>query len=105
MMKRKMISPTKNRRGRPAAGEFGSLRNATEERFDQVASHDEETTFREREDDHTEQIHPDADALAHAESTAAEDVLGLYLQQMGSIPLLKRGEELDLAERLDSARR
>ncbi|HYT94607.1 MAG TPA: sigma-70 family RNA polymerase sigma factor [Gemmataceae bacterium] len=105
MMKRKMISPTKSRRGRPAAGEFGSLRNATEERFDQVASHDEETTFREREDDHTEQIHPDADALAHAESTAAEDVLGLYLQQMGSIPLLKRGEELDLAERLDSARR
>src|SRR5687767_4632758 len=35
----------------------------------------------------------------------ADDALGLYLKQMGAIPLLSRPKELALAERLESARR
>jgi RNA polymerase primary sigma factor len=38
------------------------------------------------------------------ETAVATDVLGLYLQQMGSIPLLNRAEESELAQRLDRAR-
>src|SRR5438876_3405887 len=34
-----------------------------------------------------------------------DDTLGLYLRQMGAIPLLNRKEELDLAQRLETARR
>ncbi len=34
-----------------------------------------------------------------------DDTLGLYLRQMGAIPLLSRKEELELAERLETARR
>ncbi len=36
---------------------------------------------------------------------APDDTLGLYLRQMGSIPLLSRKEELELAQRLETARR
>jgi RNA polymerase primary sigma factor len=35
---------------------------------------------------------------------APDDTLGLYLRQMGAIPLLNRKEELDLAQRLERAR-
>lgn len=45
-----------------------------------------------------------ADGLGAGE-THAEDALGLYLEQMGSIPLLTRGEELELTQRLEKARR
>src|SRR5262249_13915937 len=38
------------------------------------------------------------------DSGAADDALGLYLRQMGSIPLLSRQEELTLAQRLERAR-
>src|SRR5947207_14207732 len=34
----------------------------------------------------------------------ADDALGLYLKQMGAIPLLSRAKELALAERLERAR-
>jgi RNA polymerase primary sigma factor len=36
---------------------------------------------------------------------APDDALGLYLRQMGAIPLLNRGQELALAERLELRRR
>jgi RNA polymerase primary sigma factor len=38
------------------------------------------------------------------ESHGADDALGLYLRQMGAIPLLNRKEEKALAERLETAR-
>jgi RNA polymerase primary sigma factor len=41
---------------------------------------------------------------APALSNGPDDALGLYLRQMGSIPLLSREEELALAERLERAR-
>ena len=52
----------------------------------------------------------DADHLPPAEtvlgdSADAADVLGLYLQQMGSIPLLNRSQELELTQRLDATKR
>jgi RNA polymerase primary sigma factor len=39
-----------------------------------------------------------------AEDTAASDALTVYLKEMGSIPLLNREAELDLARRLERAR-
>jgi len=50
----------------------------------------------------------DADAPAHAEAEAnngPDDALGLYLRQMGAIPLLTRQQELALAIRLEQSRR
>jgi RNA polymerase primary sigma factor len=37
-------------------------------------------------------------------SSGADDALGLYLRQMGAIPLLTRPEELELAQRLERTR-
>jgi RNA polymerase primary sigma factor len=60
-----------------------------------------------------EDLDADADYLddeAEAESTppddssGADDALGLYLRQMGAIPLLNRDQELALARRLETAR-
>src|SRR5262245_11014078 len=39
------------------------------------------------------------------DSHAPDDALGLYLRQMGAIPLLDRKQELALAERLENKRR
>src|SRR5947208_16671335 len=50
------------------------------------------------------------DAVAEEGSTGhggggADDALGLYLKQMGAIPLLNREKELTLATKLERARR
>src|SRR5712692_543249 len=37
-------------------------------------------------------------------SRSADDALGLYLKQMGAIPLLNRKQELELAQRLETTR-
>jgi RNA polymerase primary sigma factor len=42
---------------------------------------------------------------AEGDSQAADDALGLYLRQMGAIPLLSRDQELALAQKLEVARR
>src|SRR6266446_10973391 len=45
-------------------------------------------------------------AVAETETgQAPDDTLGLYLRQMGAIPLLNRKEELDLSQRLETARK
>lgn len=52
-----------------------------------------------------------ADSSVHGEdaqgytSSGPDDALGVYLRQMGSIPLLSRDKELALAKRLETARR
>src|SRR5262245_6595324 len=46
-----------------------------------------------------------AEEHAPAFGGGADDALGLYLKQMGAIPLLTRAKELALAERLETARR
>jgi RNA polymerase primary sigma factor len=57
-------------------------------------------------DDSAEDGFDDAnpEPLLNDDSGGAEDALGLYLRQMGSIRLLKRDEEVAIAERLDRAR-
>jgi hypothetical protein len=42
---------------------------------------------------------------AEADAQSSEDGLGVYLKQMGSIPLLDRQQELELGTRLDVTRR
>lgn len=57
----------------------------------------------EDEDDEDE----DADEtppVAEGDDSGADDALGVYLRQMGAIPLLNRGQELALAIRLEHAR-
>jgi RNA polymerase primary sigma factor len=41
----------------------------------------------------------------HEDGHGAEDALTLYLRQMGSIPMLKRDEEIETTQRLDRLRR
>jgi len=50
------------------------------------------------------QNHDEAEREADDHSGGADDALGLYLRQMGAIPLLTRQQELDLARRLEFAR-
>src|SRR5437879_8739917 len=46
-----------------------------------------------------------AEAAEPEAGQAPDDTLGLYLRQMGAIPLLNRKEELDLSQRLETARK
>src|SRR5262245_25374077 len=73
--RRKVCAPSAPRRNRPAQ-EFNS-------------PHDE------AHDEHAERAESDH---------GPDDALGLYLRQMGMIPLLKRDEELAMARRLEKAR-
>jgi RNA polymerase primary sigma factor len=47
---------------------------------------------------------PDGAEKGVAEGAPADDTLSLYLHQMGAIPLLNRGEELELSQRLQRVR-
>ena len=49
--------------------------------------------------------HPVTAARTEGNSHSPDDGLSLYLNQMGSTPLLQRRQELELATRLDVARR
>lgn len=49
--------------------------------------------------------HSAEDEPSHSGGGGADDALGLYLKQMGAIPLLNREKELCLATRLEKARR
>jgi RNA polymerase primary sigma factor len=51
--------------------------------------------------DTAEQVEPEI----QSDNPFADDVLGLYLQEMGAISMLSRDEELELTERLANARR
>src|SRR5262249_1166959 len=69
---------------------------------------DEMDAQEEERDEARETRHRDAapstDEKESDESTGPDDALGLYLRQMGAIPLLNRQQELDLARRLETAR-
>jgi RNA polymerase primary sigma factor len=70
---------------------------------------------KERDDDvelveHHDEVEAVAEPVSTAESeslglTGPDDALGLYLRQMGSIPLLNREQELRLARRLERVRK
>src|SRR5438034_3575099 len=61
---------------------------------DEDLDEEEETSETEAE---TEEAPPD-------DENAPDDALGLYLRQMGAIPLLSRDQELTLAKRLERQR-
>src|SRR5205823_10057597 len=46
----------------------------------------------------------EAPRVVEADDSGVDDALGVYLRQMGAIPLLNRGKELALAIRLEKAR-
>jgi RNA polymerase primary sigma factor len=50
------------------------------------------------------EAHPVAEDHDASDLTGPDDALGLYLRQMGAIPLLNRQEELSLARELETAR-
>jgi RNA polymerase primary sigma factor len=52
-----------------------------------------------------EEQSPASEAAETESGQAPDDTLGLYLRQMGAIPLLNRKEELDLSQRLETARK
>jgi RNA polymerase primary sigma factor len=56
-------------------------------------------------DEPAEETAAPAEALEGEDAHAPDDALGLYLRQMGAIPLLSRDQELALAERLEYRRR
>ena len=60
------------------------------------------------QDEETEEAPADEDAPVaaegEAEDTHADNALGLYLRQMGAIPLLNRDQEIALAKRLEMRR-
>jgi len=68
--------------------------------FEELA-HDE-PALREEGSEHVDELH---DAAGSSGNRGADDSLGLYLKQMGAIPLLNRQQELALARRLEAARR
>jgi RNA polymerase primary sigma factor len=55
-------------------------------------------------DDELEDETAQAEPAEGEDSSAADDALGLYLRQMGAIPLLNREQELTLARRLERER-
>ncbi|MCC6421713.1 MAG: sigma-70 family RNA polymerase sigma factor [Gemmataceae bacterium] len=95
------------RRGRQSSAKQHNLsRKPTNDCFDDEL----ESRTRARPDDAGRPHGPEdedgstADAPAQGEVASAEDTLGLYLQQMGSIPLLNRPQEIALTQGLDNAR-
>jgi RNA polymerase primary sigma factor len=56
------------------------------------------------EDEEAEESASPAEEREIADTTGPDDALGLYLRQMGAIPLLNRAQELDLAQKLEHAR-
>ncbi len=62
-------------------------------------------TVEDRDQDETEEPVTTSSEVAEGEDAhGADDALGLYLRQMGAIPLLSRQEELTLARRLERER-
>lgn len=56
------------------------------------------------EDDEEKEDEDEDEADADEDISGPDDALGLYLRQMGAIPLLDRKQELELAQRLERAR-
>jgi RNA polymerase primary sigma factor len=82
---------------RVAAGAFGQAAPGDDFAEDDVDRQDPDG---ESGVSHASSEGPDLD-----EGQSPDDALGLYLRQMGAIPLLNREQELSLARRLETARR
>jgi RNA polymerase primary sigma factor len=81
-------------------------RRSSEERRARKFPDEHETDAVDRQAFHEELDEDHEPAALHEEETlGADDALGLYLKQMGSVPLLSRDEELELTQRLEQTRR
>ncbi len=103
-MKRKVNSPTNTWQSAPTPRRRGR-KPASEEMVDHFLADDE---LRSHEmDEHTpttEDAESPAAGAASADDPYSGDALELYLRQMGSISMLTREEELELADRLETLR-
>jgi len=87
-----------------AQGELRGSPVAVSDRKHQLPDVPDHADF-EEEDREEEKLAPAAaDEFDAAESSGPDDALGLYLRQMGAIPLLNRAQELSLAKELEIAR-
>jgi RNA polymerase primary sigma factor len=113
-MKRISKSASPKRRRRREALDFVELTEpdtdvektvADDDDFLDQLTDDNDSDFGDIDDDDDD---PDADDELDAEvgdgSNSTDDALGLYLRQMGAIPLLNREQELTLARRLEWTR-
>src|SRR5262245_135928 len=64
----------------------------------------EEPDLDSDEDEAAEEAEEAAPAAEEHDDHAPDDALGLYLRQMGAIPLLNRDQEIALAQRLEEQR-
>jgi RNA polymerase primary sigma factor len=80
----------------------------SEETWDEAGEEDQHTDDEDDADEETQSLDGEPPHAAEEkdsdEPTGPDDALGLYLRQMGAIPLLTRQQELDLARRLERAR-
>jgi len=81
---------------------FGSRRGVSRVKSSRPANSDD----RERDEDADEPEEADLREIAVEEfgSGSSDDALGLYLRQMGAIPLLNRVDEIEVAQRLERSR-
>jgi RNA polymerase primary sigma factor len=75
-------------------------------RPDEEPGHDAESADDVAADEEEEDLDEDSEEPAEeaSDNHGPDDALGLYLREMGSIPLLNREQELALAKRLETAR-
>jgi RNA polymerase primary sigma factor len=90
----KVVSPAARGRRRSAAAEGPSSLP--------FAHHDLDARLHHEEDEPFESAHEHEDTDSGL--SGPDDALGLYLRQMGAIPLLNREQELALARQLETAR-
>ncbi len=65
---------------------------------------EDEDVVEETDDDEQDEEVAEEKAVEEHDDTAADDTLGVYLRQMGAIPLLNRVQELSMAIALENAR-
>src|SRR6266550_7399660 len=113
-MKRNTKMAGRELRQEQAIASGGGMRRGKRELTEEKVGHDlawaEEApaaarTVEDRDPDEPEETVTTSSEIAEGEDAhGADDALGLYLRQMGAIPLLSREEELTLARRLERER-
>jgi RNA polymerase primary sigma factor len=98
---------TQSQSQRRSEESLGYVAEFGDDRTQHGAVSDHSETFFDHDDmDSSDGFHADEEARTEEETgQSPDDTLGLYLRQMGAIPLLTREQELDLSKRLETARR
>ncbi len=97
------LNPHRRRSGDAPQGQDPEAEERLAEARDELDNESDDAD--DLDNDDTEIADPVAvEELDETSSSGADDALGLYLRQMGSIPLLKRPDEVRVAKRLEHAR-